>query len=166
MRMTAQDQADIASLLRSAFTTDFGGRSFFYQRHHVRLVLRDDRLVGHLGLTLRAIRINGTLTDVMLLGDVATDPDRRGQGIASRLLKAAIAEAQASPAKYFILMGDAGLYAGHGFAPVKATIRYADLTGAKTGDVDFGPTRDLMVLSLRKQDWPDDAVVDLVGGLF
>ncbi len=164
--LTPQDEEQIANLLARAFDADFGGRSYYMQRHHIRLILRDGPIIGHMALSFRAIRINDALTDVMLLGDVATDPDRRGQGIASRLLKAAIEDARDSRAAHFMLFGDAKLYAGHGFMPANAHYRCVDLTGARTGTVDEREAQVLMVLPVSDKPWPDGAQVDFVGGLF
>lgn len=165
--LTAPDEAQIAGLLARCFATDFGGRSYFQQRHHLRIVTRHNgRIIGHMGLMLRAVRVNAVLTDVVGLADVATDPDHRGKGIAAALLHAAIAEAKRSPAAHFLLFGTAGLYAGAGFRKAGNTITYLDMTGARTRDVHREPARELMVLPLRDQPWDETAALDLLGTLF
>jgi predicted N-acetyltransferase YhbS len=165
--LTAPDEGQIASLLARCFATDFDGRSFFQQRHQLRIVARHkSRIIGHMGLMLRAVRVDRVLTDVVGLADVATDPDHRGKGIAATLLQAAIAEAKRSPATHFLLFGTAGLYAGAGFRKATNTITYLDLTGARTRDVHREPARELMVLPLRDQPWDDSAALDLLGTLF
>ncbi len=164
--LTAADEAAIADLLARCFGTDFGGRTFFHQRHHLRLLAHDPDLVGHMALAFRAVRLGGALVDVIGLAEVATDPGRRGQGIAGRLLERALAEARQTRAAYFLLFGDAGLYHAAGFRPVANPLTWVDLRGAATRRVRQGPADSLMVLPLAGQDWPDGAPLDLMGHLF
>lgn len=166
LRLTAPDEAAIASLLGRCFGTDFGGRSCFMQRHHVRLVLRDPGIVGHIGLTFRHIRQGDRLIPILGVADVATDPDRRGQGIAARLLQAVIAEGRASPADFILLFGTAGLYAAAGFRSVTNPLRAVDMTDAITRGIAEGPSEPLMILPLRQQVWDGYAPLDMLGHLF
>ncbi len=167
MRLTATDDAQISTLLQAAFGPGFNGRSYFQQRHHVRLVIRqDDRIVGHMALCLRAIRMGETLAQIAGLADVATDPAWQGQGIASKLMAAAIAEAGSSPADFFVLFGDRPLYAASGFLPKTNSVRFTDCSDVRTGDVMQTASEGLMVLPLGQMDWDDAAVIDLVGHAF
>ena len=167
MRLIAPDERQIAALLEAAFATDFGGKSFFQQRQHVRLVVRaDGQIVGHMGLCFRAVRLGGTLVDIVGLGDVAAHPGYRGKGIASTLMKAAIAEAKQTQAAFFVLFGDRPIYAGHGFENVAGRVRYIDLAGAQTGTVKEDHHPDLMVLPLMAQTWTTGQTLDLVGHSF
>lgn len=165
-RLTAVQDGEIAALLARCFNTDFGGRSFFQQRHHLRLVARDPGLVGHMALSLRAIRIRDQLTDIAGLADVATDPAHRGKGIAAALLQAAIAEARVTPATFLLLFGTAGLYAGAGFLPAHNPMTWIDLTGARMGAVCTERAEALMVLPLRDRPWDALASLDLLGNVF
>jgi predicted N-acetyltransferase YhbS len=165
--LTPEDEAQIADLLLRSFDTDFGGRSYFQQRPHLRLVIRrDGKIIGHMALLFRAIRLGSQLTDIAGLADVCTDPDHRGQGIAQRLLTAAIAEARASQSDFFLLFGNANIYSGNGFQRFSNPVTYLDLRGARTGDVKTEPAEQLMVLPLRGAEWPATAPVDLMGTLF
>ena len=166
LRLGPEDDRQIAGLLERAFGTDFDGRSYFTQRHHLRLVVRQPRIVGHLGLTFRTVRAGDRLIPILGLADVATDPDRRGQGIASALIKAAIDEGRHSPAEVMMLFGDAGLYAGHGFRPARNRLRYVDLTGVRTCGIKDEISDSLMILQLRGDPWPETDDIDLVGHLF
>ncbi|MFQ1700467.1 GNAT family N-acetyltransferase [Loktanella agnita] len=164
MRLCPADEGQIANLLGAAFDSDFGGRSFCQQRPHLRLVTRqDDRIVGHMGIDLRDIRMGDTAVTVAGLGDVATDAACRGQGIASALLRAAIAEVKQSPAQFFILFGDAPLYAGNGFQAMTNTIRFISLLHNRTHAIYEQPSDGLMVLPLDNLAWDPDALIDLVG---
>lgn len=171
LRLSAGDEAEIAALLARAFGgSDFGGRSFHQQRHHLRLVLRDPHVVGHMALTYRAIRMGDALVDIVGLAEVATDPDRRGEGIATRLLTAAIDEARGRRAQFFVLFGNRPIYAGHGFREVKNPFTYVELYEARTGDVvrreGAGDLDDMMVLPLGDMDWDDTVHIDMLGTKF
>jgi predicted N-acetyltransferase YhbS len=165
--LTPADEAQITDLLRCSFDTDFGGRSYFQQRHHLRLVTRQDRkIIGHMGVLFRAIRLGSQLVDIAGLADVCTDADQRGKGIAQRLLTAAIKESHATQATFFLLFGNANIYSGNGFQPFTNPITYLDLRGARTGEVKTEAAEQLMVLPLRDTLWPPTATVDLLGTLF
>jgi len=90
--LSSQDDAEIAALLARCFPTDFGGRSYFIQHHHLRLVVRQPQIIGHMALVLRSVQLGDRLVSIAGLAEVATDPAHRGQGIAAQLLQAAIAE--------------------------------------------------------------------------
>jgi len=165
-RLTPELEAEISALLPAAFGEDFGGRSFHKQRHHLRLIAREEgRIIGHMALCFRAVRLGGALTDIVGLADVCTAPEARGKGVAARLLARAKAEAGETIAPYFILFGTAGVYAAHGFRAVPNPVVYTTMDDARTGAPGRLETSDLMVLELGADRWPEDAVLDLVGSL-
>lgn len=165
--MSAVDEAQIAGLLALCFDTDFGGRSFFRTRHHLRLVIRDGgAIVAHMALQYRAVRLGGRLVDVAALAEVATHPDQRGKGFAGQLLQAAIAEARGARAQHFLLFGTALLYAAAGFVPAHNPLVFVGMDGARTGAVTREAAEVLRVLDLGPQVWDPAAVLDVLGGLF
>ncbi|SHH08892.1 Predicted N-acetyltransferase YhbS [Cognatiyoonia sediminum] len=165
--LTSEDEAQIADLMARCFETDFGGRSFFQQRHHLRLALRDEgKIVAHMALDFRVIRLGEDLCDAVGLAEVATDPTYRGKGLATVLMNAAVEEAKASLADFFVLFGDRPIYAGHGFRTVPNHAIYTTMEGARSGKVVQRPTGALMVLPLRGKPWNDSVVVDLMGHKF
>ena len=173
MRLTAADEAGIAALLTAAFGGDtddwsgFDGRSYYKQRHHLRLVIRvGDGIVAHVALCFRDIRIGGRLTPIVGLAEVATHPDHRGAGHAGALLRAAIAEARQTLAEFVVLFGDRPLYAGTGFARHDNTIRFVALDRVETHRVIERVDDGLMVLPLHDAVWDGGAQVDLVGHNF
>lgn len=165
--LTAEDEAQIAGLLRRSFATDFGGRSYFQQRPQLRVIWAEaGQIIGHMAVMLRAIRLDGVQTQVAGLADVATDADHRGKGIAAALLAEAITQLRASNAQFFLLFGTAGLYTAHGFRPAGNKMTYVDMAGACTGQVQCACVPNLKVLPLKGTAWPDMAEVDLMGPLF
>jgi len=167
LRLTPSNDQAIADLLALCFETDFGGRSYFMQRHHVRFVARENgKIIGHIGLTFRSIRMGQTLTPVIGVADVATHPDWQGKRIAATLLDSAIAEAGQSLAHFMLLFGDAGIYARAGFRKADNKMTYVALDGARTGSVQTAQSDVLMVLPTGTRDWDGDCDLDLLGHLF
>ncbi len=166
LRLTPLDEVQIAQLMERSFPTDFTGRSYFRQRHHLRLVIRAPYVIGHMALIFRDIRIGDTLTPIIGLAEVATDPAHRGQGIAAALLQAAIAEAQASLAAHLLLFGDAKLYAAAGFRAVQNRMRHTVIHKARTVRTQTAQSDSLMVLPLGDAIWPVGADLDMLGHLF
>ena len=170
MRLTDAEETEITALLAASFggyMGGFGGKSFFQQRQNLRLVAREEgRIVGHMGLCYRAVRLGDDLIDIVGLGDVATLPKARGKGIASALMKASIEEAKQTRAAFFVLFGDRPLYAGHGFQNVAGPVRFIDLADARTGAVTEKHNGSLMVLPLGVHAWTQGQLLDLVGHSF
>lgn len=165
--LTAADESQIAALLTRCFDTPFNNRSYYRQRPHLRLIHRQHgQIIGHIGLLLHEVRLGGTLTEIAGLVEVSTDPAHRGQAIASTLLHAAIAQAQATQAEYLLLFGEAALYAGNGFTRHTNILTYLDIADGRTRDILTEPAQTLMVLSLRDQIWPATAPLDMLGPLF
>lgn len=165
--LSATDEADIADLLAQSFETDFGARSYFQQRHHTRFIARDaGRVLGHMALCYRDIRLGDALMPIWGLAEVATSPRARGRGIATQLLQAAIAFTKATPAAHFVLFGNRPVYSAHGFVAQPNGMTYLTLEGAKTGELRTGNHDDLMVLQLTDQPWDATAHLDLLGHKF
>ena len=165
--LTAADEAQIAALLARCFDTPFDNRSYYRQRPHLRLIQRQHgQIIGHLGLVLHGVRLAGAPTEIAGLVEVATHPAHRGNGIATRLLRKAITQAQASQAGYLLLFGEAALYAGNGFTRHTNILTYLDIAEARTRDILTEPAQTLMVLPLRHQIWPATAPLDMLGPLF
>jgi predicted N-acetyltransferase YhbS len=167
VRLSSADDRQIAALLAECFDTDFGGRSHFEQRPHLRFVLRETgRIVGHIGYFFRSVRQGERLFCVAGLGDVACAPDWRGRGVATALLQAAIAEAGQGSAAFVLLFGEAALYGGAGFVAVPNGIRFTEMGGARTGQVATRAQAKLMMLSLANQVWDTETEIDLLGHAF
>lgn len=164
--LSAQTEAEISGLLRQSFPTDFGGRSFYQQRPHLRLIWRDGGVQSHVSLFLRAIRLGEDLVDVMGVGDVATCPEARGQGHATALMRRTIEIGQASRADFLVLFGARHLYDRAGFHPVEVRYRHVQMTGARTGEVAETTSRFFRVRELGDRRWPADHEVDFLGPLF
>ena len=164
--LTPDTDSAIAALLAQTFDTDFGGRSYFQQRHHWRHLIRaEGRVVAHVAVQLRAVRLGGRLMTVAGLAEVATDAGHRGQGHAARLVRAAIEKAAQGPAEAVILFGNAAVYAAAGFRKATNPLLWTEMRGARTGATKREPAQSLMVLPLRGTVWDDTAELDMLGSL-
>ena len=164
MRLTRDDEARIGALLEQCFDTGFSGRSFYQQRHNTRLIVRSgENVIGHMAISLRAIRMGDRLCHAAGLAEVATHPDHRGQGIASRMLEQAILEARASVADFFILFGVERIYAAAGFRDQPNEVLCVDMRGVQTGADRMRINEHFMVMQLGDLVWDPEAPVDLVG---
>jgi len=167
MRLTADDEVQINALILVAFDDSFGDRSFYQQRHHVRLVVREaNEIIGHMAICYRAIRLGTQLVTVAGLADVATSPSHRGRGIAGAMLTAAIAEVKQTQAKFFILFGNRLIYSGRGFEAASNRVIYTDMTGANTATISLTSDNDLMVMAMGDEPWSGALPVDLLGSKF
>lgn len=167
MRLTADDDAQIAALLARAFDTEFGGRSYYRQRHHLRIVARTDgAVVAHVALCFRSIRMGASLVPIVGLADVATLAEWRGKGLASNLLQRAIGNAKGSLAEFLVLFGDQPLYARHGFLGVPNRLRFVVMDDAQTHGIKADTDAGLMMLPLRGGTWDASVDIDLLGHLF
>lgn len=167
MRLTRADDVAIGRLLDAAFNTEFNGRSFYQNRHHTRLLVRQGGdVIGHMAVSVRAIRMGDTLCHAAGLAEVATHPDHRGEGIATALMHAAIGEARASVADFFVLFGDQPLYAASGFVPFDNVVARQDMTDARGGAIKTDRKDKLMVMSLSDLAWDPTARIDLMGFAF
>lgn len=165
--LTAEIEAQINTVIERAFNESYGGRTFFQQRHNTRFIARDNgKIVGHMALSYRAMRMGDRLINNIGLAEVATDPDHQGRGIATTLLKATIAEARASQADFYTLFGVRPLYAGHGFRAVPNATTHVRMYGARTSEIATAENPNLMVMQLRDIVWDDTAHIDLLGFSF
>ncbi|SMX32162.1 GNAT family N-acetyltransferase [Maliponia aquimaris] len=161
--LTEADETQIAALLRQCFPTNFGGRSFYQQRPTLRLVWREGGILGHVALFCRAVRLDGELTDILGLGDIATDPQARGWGIGTALVQRAL---ETGSAPFAVLFGARTLYDRAGFKPVANPYLHVDMTGARTQAVVRRNSQFLKVRARADRPWPEGAEVDFLGSLF
>src|SRR3954468_1414435 len=80
------------------------------------------RLVG--AIRHWPVRLRGR--SALLLGPLAIDPARRGQGIGGGLIRASLAKAEVLGHRLVFLVGDPAYYAQHGFAVAPRSVRMPD----------------------------------------
>jgi GNAT superfamily N-acetyltransferase len=78
--------------------------------NNLRIIVEDDKVVSHIGVSQREISVYGCRTRVGSIGSVCTHPDYRGRGFATMLLKDTIKMLNADGATVMIISGGRGLY--------------------------------------------------------
>ncbi|MDE0697760.1 MAG: GNAT family N-acetyltransferase [Boseongicola sp.] len=159
--------AAIASLLDACFGGVHGGRTFFKQVPHRRLLAwSQGGLVGHVGMDLRAMRIGESTIHVLGIVDLCVAPTARRQGIGAALLQAA--EERAEGQSFALSMADdPRLYLRAGYSRIHAV----DVTFLAIDELRCHSVvrRDLSEIFMAKRlaggAWPDGPI-DLLGHLF
>lgn len=159
--------AEIAGLLNESFGGGYGGRSFYQQRPSLRFLAWDDtRLIGHIAVCYRAVRLGDQELTAAGLIDVATRPDMQGKGVAKTLLRQVEDWARGTRADLLMLFGDHPVYAAMGYQSKHVTQRYVPMIGVRTHETQQEARPGPMILPLRPMAWDDSAVLDLVGFRF
>lgn len=167
--LTPEQDAEIAALLTRAFGEHdgYGNMSFYNQRHHLRLLARlDGKLVVHFALCFRALRMGEDRVQIIGVGDVATDPDHRGKGVASALMRATMERARATLADFLVLFGVRPIYEGFGFVPKENTVRHMEIDNDHSTEIFQARAPALKVYQLKGTVWDDAALIDLLGPTF
>ena len=128
-----------------------------WEDHERRVVIRDDgRLIACAGLIVAPVEVAGERFDVVGFGGVIVTRSRRGQGLARRVMEAAIADAaELGPERglLFCRPDRAGLYSRLGFTKVDAPVEVGQTQGRATMPLDT------MWRPLRPgASWPDGPV--------
>lgn len=167
--LTSEQDHEIAELLARAFGADagYGGKSFYKQRHHLRLLARlDGELIGHYALAYRWMRMGETRVQIVGIGEVATDPGHRGKGVATALMRAAQDRARRSLAKFIVLFGVRPIYEGMGFVAKDNIVRHMGIENDHSTEILEERDTHLKVFQLRDTEWDDAALIDLLGPSF
>ena len=136
---------------------DAAGVTLQFRRKDRHVVLRDDgRLVASAGLTETEVEVAGQRFAVAGLGGVIVSAERRGQGLARRVVVLALNRAEATGLPFVILFchpDRAGLYERLGFATITSAVRVEQPHG-------FEPmTQRTMWRTLRQnRSWPEGDV--------
>jgi GNAT superfamily N-acetyltransferase len=149
----------------------FGGypqRSYFKIPPHFRYVVTEGpALLAQLGVELRVIRVGEHVLRTFGVVDVCVRADRRGQGLASRLLDEVTSYATACGMDFVILFADEdGLYRRHGFVRVDNPLTWVKINEHHTIGLARAVTpHEMVVRPVGGSVWPAGEV-DLLGHIF
>jgi predicted N-acetyltransferase YhbS len=119
-----------------------------YRPEHSWVVEDNGRLLAHLRVFDRKVRVGGTELRVAAIGNVITAPDQRGRGLAGRLLEAILQELPTEGFAYSLLRAyQSVLYERYGWAPIEEELVHAELRPFDPGSVD--------IASFADEDLPD-----------
>lgn len=97
---------------------------------NLRVARAGTQMVAHVGLCIRDAHILGARLRVASVGAVATDPEHRGNGLASRLMADARQHSRERGASLMLISGGRGLYHRLGYVQVGAYRSYTITAGA------------------------------------
>jgi predicted N-acetyltransferase YhbS len=156
--------AEVDALLNDAFPEGAPNeRSAYYSRHGVpttSMLLSDGgRTVGHLVIYERDIKIGEEALRVGLLGEIAITADRRGGGLARRLVRQAHEHLRARSIPFAILFAfEPRVYVSSGYKLMQNQTRFIDTDGHCKTLVYHGG----MYAELLGRPWPNQSI-DLCG---
>jgi predicted N-acetyltransferase YhbS len=156
--------ADVRALLNDAFPDGAPDElGHYYIRHGLPtatlLLTESGRVVGHLAIYEREIRIGNETLQAGLLGEIAVAADRRRAGLARDIVRAAHAHLQAHAIPFSILFAyEPRVYVSSGYRLMQNQMRFLDSDGQWKTFVYRGS----MYAELLGRPWPDQPV-DLCG---
>src|SRR5215212_2845118 len=147
-RANAEDAGPILDLLafyeqpRSYFEPFYLGDPS-YRPEHSWVADQDGRLVAHLRIFDRSVRVGGVGLRVAGVGNVITDPNHRGHGYAGQLLRAMLGAIPDKGFTYSLLRAyQPVLYERYGWAPLDQELMRAELPPVTTGFATIAPFTD------------------------
>ncbi len=159
--------AAISSLLDACFDGTHGGRTWFKQIPHERLLAwSGSNLMGHVGMEFRVVRVGEVIVPILGIVDLCVAPAAWRQGIGAALLRGA--EERARGQSFALAMADdPRLYERAGYSLLNdVNVTFLAIDELRCHSVI---SRDLseifMVKQLTCDVWPDGPI-DLLGHLF
>jgi len=163
--------AAIVELLAQCFPGEgHDGRDYFKQLPHYRLLAyEEERLVGHLGVDLRMMNLNGQAVTVFGAIDVCVSPDRQGSGIGSALLKRfeAIARDSNRVDFLFLVSKNPAIYKSLGYKKTTLRTKWLKIDQHKNLGVGDELITDAFFLykTISDNQW-SDGELDLLGYMY
>ena len=159
----------IAELLKRCFPDEnFYGRTYFKQHPHSRLLLiKENQLIGQLGLDYRVMRLNGEAVHVLGIIDLAVFPEYQRQGYASKLIHhLTVLSLNWSHNLDFLLLyaENVAFYEKFGFSPFPQHVEWL----AIDEHVNYGLMKEyihqgLMYKPISRGSFPENSKLDLLG---
>lgn len=167
-RLDESAKAQVNRLLTVCFPeTDYGGRTYFKQLPHYRLLLwEDDGLIGQLGLDYRVMTLGGAPARVLGVIDLAIRPTHQRRGLGTKMLAEldAVAERFHHNIDFLFLVADKhGIYERSGYKPTKRRVRWLTVEDHVNYGIQEGWFDDcLMYKQVGALEWKDGDL-DLLG---
>ena len=160
------EESQIAAILNQCFDGMHKGRTYCEQIPQQRLLgYCGVRLVGHLGIDYRMIRIGEAVFSIVGIIDLCVVPELRRRGLAQRLLAAA--EKRSAAQDFSVLMAkDTRLYSRAGYCLLtKADVTWLEIDDLRCHSVRNRDLSDkFMQKPLSAKQWPKGPI-DMLGHL-
>ena len=158
----------IQTLFADCFPEYPKDRTYFKQVPTFRyLVWEKDRLVGHLGVDHRIIRVGNQSVSIMGIVDLCVDPAFQSQKIASNLIHQLDTLSQKHQIDFLVLVtGDHNYYRKHGFQLVQNVCRWLIINNHQMLGIGHRRIEEsLMVKPLGDKPW-NTGLIDFLGHIF
>ncbi len=160
--------ASVNGLLQTCFPGFPPDRNYFKSMPSFRLLAwKKKKLVGHLAVVFRIIKIGSTTARVFGISDVCVHPDHRSNNVGSILLEHLEGLCSGYHIDFLLLIAqDHGLYKKQGFRPVDNTCRWLLINDHQSLGIMHGQLdKSLMVKTTGSLKW-NGGLVDFLGGVF
>ncbi|WP_329285618.1 GNAT family N-acetyltransferase [Streptomyces sp. NBC_00691] len=154
-RLEEYDRSEIFGDAVDPFGVDASGLVWLPKEHHFG-IRAAGRLLAHAGLLVLPLSVGGSRFDVVGLGGVAVAPDRRGRGLAARVVAGALDHARTLGPEFALLFcrpDVSGLYARLGWSVVDGAVEVEQPDGPATM-----PLRTMWYPLRRGSRWPEGPV--------
>ncbi|MER5935280.1 GNAT family N-acetyltransferase [Streptomyces sp. NPDC002054] len=154
VRLAKYTKADLAEILGAGddpFGVAHTGLTWLPKNVHFG-IRREGRLVAHTGLLRLPLSVGGVESEVMGVGGVAVAPDLRGQGLARRVVAAALDHARTMGPRHGLLFCRpplVSLYRRLGWRPLTGDVQVEQPTGPV-----LMPLRTMWTPLHEGADWP------------
>ena len=155
-------------ILRNKCFPEFSfSRSYFKQLPHLRcLKFCKRQLVGYMGLDYRVIAVNNQPFKILGIIDLCVDEQKRGQGIASKMLQELTQFAISKEVDFIILISDSlEFYQRNGFQKKQAFCSWLRIDDFKNYGVAFEHIDELLIKPVSDKNWPEGHI-DWLGYMF
>lgn len=166
--LSSPESAAVNVLLQSCFPGFPADRNYYKSLPSFRLLFwKKEKLLGHLSVVFRIVKVGSTVTRIFGISDVCVHPDHRSKQIASLLLDEVEKKSQEYNIDFLVLIAEErALYKKRGYKSVSNTVRWLLVNdhqslGVMHGNLD----RSLMVKETGTLKW-NKGLLDLMGGLF
>ena len=159
---------ELTKLKNRCFPEHKKDRSYGKQLPHFRLIsIADEKIVGHMGVDHRVIRVADEIFQIFGLIDLCVAQEQRSKGIASSMIERISTLGNKKGIDFlFLLAADYRLYEKHKFRVVDELCSWLRIHEHRNLGVAVERLEgEIMIKKIGKKEWPEGPI-DLLGYMF